>query len=167
MQIETNTATIAALAHLREAENDAFRTFLDRQDQADIDEKVFALNAQISPQIDCTACGQCCKVLMVNITQPEVERLSAHLEMTVEATKLKYVETSLQGEMIMNTIPCHFLKGTACSVYEHRFTECREFPRLHRSGFIKRTFATFMHYAKCPIIFNVVEELKVKTGFKE
>ncbi len=166
MHIETDTATIAALAELREEENYAFRTYLDRQDHAAIDEKVFVLNKQIAPQIDCTACGQCCKVLMVNITEPEVERLSVHLEMSIEATKTKYVETSLQGEMIMNSIPCHFLKDTACSIYEHRFTECREFPRLHRPGFVNRLFATFMHYAKCPIIYNVVEELKVETKFK-
>jgi hypothetical protein len=52
-------------------------------------------------------------------------------------------------------------------VYEHRFSECREFPRLDRKNFKDRLFGTLIHYAMCPIIFNVVEELKIKTGFKE
>ena len=60
----------------------------------------------------------------------------------------------------MNKIPCHFLHENKCTVYEARPTECREFPGLHKPGFIKRSFATFMHYGRCPIIFNVIEALK-------
>ena len=62
--------------------------------------------------------------------------------------------------MIINTIPCHFLKGTSCSIYEHRFTECREFPHLNKPHFRGRLFGTMQYYEICPIIFNVVEQLK-------
>jgi hypothetical protein len=52
-------------------------------------------------------------------------------------------------------------------VYEDRFAGCREFPALHLPFFTKRLFTVMMHYSRCPIIFNVVEKLKMKTGFQQ
>jgi len=36
---------------------------------------------------------------------------------------------------------------------------------LHKDNFTDRLFGTLMYYAMCPIIFNVVEELKMQSGF--
>lgn len=164
----TTDLQVLAQAELdRQEENYYFKTFLENRDGVDIDSRVNRLNEIIAPAIDCTACGNCCKSLMVNITQPEAERLAVYLQMDVGDLKEKYIETSQQGSMmVLNTIPCHFLKGTSCSIYEHRFAECRDFPALHRGNFRERLFATFMHYGRCPIIYNVVEQLKIETGFK-
>ncbi len=68
--------------------------------------------------------------------------------------------------MIINSIPCHFLKDTTCTIYQNRFTECREFPHLHKANFKARFFSTIQYYSMCPIIFNVTETLKDKLGFK-
>lgn len=106
-------------------------------------------------------------MLMINVTPAEATEVSSHLGIPAIKFKEKYIEESLQGQMIMNSIPCHFLKDTMCTVYEHRFTECREFPHLDRKNFKGRLFGTLIHYAMCPIIFNVVEELKIETGFKQ
>jgi len=163
--LETNLTTILALAAERENENDDFRSFLKKQDSKKIDQLVHVINADITPKIDCTECGNCCKTLMINITSEESERLATHLKMTVPDLKSKYIEESLQGKMITNTIPCHFLGGTKCTIYEERFTECRDFPHLHKDNFTDRLFGTLMYYAMCPIIFNVVEELKMQSGF--
>ena len=165
MQLQTNLAFIAQAELDKEEENLFFKEKLYNSDSTEIDNVVRALDKEISPQIDCTTCGNCCKSLMVNITQPEVEELALYLQMPEPALKEKYIETSMQGEMIINSIPCSFLSGTSCSIYEHRFAECREFPGLQRGGFVKRLFATFMHYGRCPIIYNVIEQLKIKTGF--
>ena len=163
--METNLTTILALAAQRENENDDFRSFLKKQNTEDIDRLVHAINDEITPKIDCTECGNCCKTLMINITTEESERLATHLEMTIPDLKSRYIEESLQGKMIMNTIPCHFLGGTKCTIYEKRFTECRDFPHLHKNNFTDRLFGTLMYYAMCPIIYNVVERLKIETGF--
>ena len=63
--------------------------------------------------------------------------------------------------MLMNAIPCTFLKEEKCTVYAHRFAGCREFPAMHLPNFNKRLFTTFMHYSRCPIIYNVIEGLKI------
>ncbi len=165
MKPETNLARLAQAELEKEEENFHFKELLHRKNPVEVDTLVNHLNAKIAPEIDCTACGNCCKSLMINVTGPEVEDLSHFLDVPVKDIKAKYIETSLQGDMIVNTIPCHFLTGTRCNIYEHRFTECRDFPGLHRSGFVERSFATFMHYGRCPIVYNVIERLKVELGF--
>ena len=125
------------------------------------------INDAITPQIDCTTCGNCCKSLMINITPKETVSLATHLQMDIEHVKEKFIEISEQGKMIINTIPCHFLGGTSCTIYENRFTECREFPHLHKKDFTTRLFGTLMYYAMCPIIFNVVETLKEELNYQQ
>jgi Fe-S-cluster containining protein len=163
--LEINRETIALLAEQRQDENDDFRAFIKNKDGDSIDAMVFRINDTITPEIDCTQCGACCKMLMINVTDEETKSVSQHLQLSIAAFKEKYIEESLQGKMIINSIPCHFLEDNKCTVYEQRFTECREFPHLHRKNFKDRLFGTLVHYAMCPIIFNVVEELKVETGF--
>jgi uncharacterized protein len=163
----TNLHIIKEIAAEKEPENDAFRIFLKQQDGKLTDAIVNRLNEEITPQIDCTQCGNCCKSLMINVTPAEVHALATHLKYDVAAIKEKYIETGIEGELIINTIPCHFLNGTSCSIYENRFTECREFPHLHKANFTGRLFGTLMNYATCPIIFNVIESLKQKLAFKQ
>ncbi|MBL0359102.1 MAG: YkgJ family cysteine cluster protein [Chitinophagaceae bacterium] len=102
---------------------------------------------------------------MINITSREATKLAEHLNIEMGELKEKYIEESQGGQLIINTIPCHFLSDRKCSIYEHRFYECREFPHLHKNDFSSRLFGLLIHYANCPIIFNVVEALKIRTGF--
>jgi len=165
IKIEINKEKIAEWAEIRSDENDSFRVYLQNRDSKMIDQMVHELNATIEPLIDCTACGACCNGLMINVTQPELEAVAAHLNTTESAFKEQHIEESLGGMMIMNTIPCHFLNEKKCSIYNNRFKECRDFPHLHKPNFTDRLFGTLMHYSICPIIFNVVEQLKINTQF--
>ena len=149
-----------------EEENDLFRIFLKQQDSAQVDKMVHTLNSTISAQIDCTQCGNCCRSLMINVEPAEANNVAAYLQIPAADFKHAYIEESEQGQMVINTIPCHFLKQNKCSIYAHRFNECREFPHLHKPAFTSRLFGTFMHYGRCPIIFNLVEALKVDLSFK-
>jgi hypothetical protein len=60
-------------------ENLQFQNFLREMDSESLDNAVLALSNTISPQIDCTQCGNCCKSLMVNINNQEADNLAAHL----------------------------------------------------------------------------------------
>ncbi len=165
MPLQTDLKEIKEIAAEKEPENDRFRIFLKQQDGAQIDALVHQFNDEVTAQIDCTQCGNCCKSLMINVTDEEVESLAVNLQTDLAAVKEKYIEESEQGRMIINTIPCHFLAGTKCSIYRYRFTECREFPHLHKPHFTRRLFGILMYYAMCPIIFNVVEKLKLALDF--
>jgi Fe-S-cluster containining protein len=149
-----------------EAENVQFQDFLRNLDSLSLDQAVFELSEVISPKIECTDCGNCCKSLMVNIDDNEANHLSAHLGHTRDEFDQKYLDKGESGRMVINAIPCHFLVGNSCSVYSHRFAGCKEFPAFHVPDFNKRLFTTYMHYDRCPIIFNVMETLKTDSGFK-
>ncbi len=162
--VETNLEKILILANAKEVENYRFKDFLKLRNSDVLDAEVLILNNSITPQIDCTTCGNCCKSLMINVSEQEADTLANHLNLT----RSDFDEQNLEkgGTMVvMNAIPCNFLANNSCSVYQHRFEGCREFPAMHLPDFNKRLFTTFMHYGRCPIIFNVVEGLKAVTGF--
>ena len=165
IHLETNLAAIALQAEQKQSENDAFGSFLKSLSHPEnIDTIVHSLNDTILPQVDCTACGNCCKTLMINVTDEEANNLAAHLQQT----RVEFDASCLEkggSMMVINTMPCHFLSEKKCTVYDYRFAGCREFPALHLPSFTKRLFTTFMHYNRCPIIYNVVEQLKLETGF--
>lgn len=165
--IHTSLNSIAQLAQEKQEENLRFVTFLKESNGDEVDAEVQRLNQLIEPQIDCTTCGNCCKSLMINVTNDEADRVAARLQITRTAFDEQYLEKGSHELMIINQIPCHFLADNKCTVYEDRFAGCREFPALHLPQFNRRLFSVMMHYERCPIIFNVVEELKLHTGFQQ
>ena len=167
MTIHTSLPFISEVAAEKQEENLQFVNFLKERNSEEIDEEVQRLDKLIQPQIDCTSCGNCCKSLMVNITAEEADRAAARLQITRDVFDERYVEKGSHELMIMNKMPCHFLSNNACTIYEDRFAGCREFPALHLPQFTGRLFSVMMHYERCPIIFNVMEELKVTTGFQQ
>ena len=163
---QTDLNIIAASASQREEENAFFRTWLKSKDESYLDSKVHGINDKVSAAIDCTECANCCKTLVINVSPDEATSCSRHLGLSEDEFKEKYLEESLQGELYINNIPCHFLAGSKCSIYNNRFADCREFPHLHKPGFRGRLLGTLLHYGKCPIVYNVLEELKEELGFK-
>ena len=159
----TDLKFIADASEKNEAANEKLKSMLLRLENTYVDELVFSVNNEISAQIDCTQCGNCCRSLMINVEKEDALRLAAYLDLPTETFTNKYIEKSSEGRLaVMNTIPCSFLHSNKCVVYEARPNECREFPGLHRPNFTGRLFATFMHYGRCPIVYNVIEELKKK-----
>lgn len=150
---------------MNQHENDVFRDYIKGLDSDLIDQQVYELYAKIEPEIACTECGACCRSLMINVSNEESKVAAKLLNIEEAVFNERYIEKSSQGNLIMNTIPCHFLEGNQCSIYEDRFSDCRNFPNLNMPNFTQRMFATLIHYSICPIIFNVVEQLKIKTAF--
>jgi uncharacterized protein len=164
--LEDDLEIIALHANKVIPENEAFRSFLNNKNAAAVDTLVFNLNKKITAATDCTKCGNCCRAFMINVTPAEASGVAAHLEITLPDFKEAYLEESQQGKLIMKSIPCAFLQDNKCTVYENRFSGCRDFPHLDKPGFTDRLFGTFIYYGTCPIIFNVVEQLKIQTNFK-
>jgi len=160
-------ATVQTQSLGLEAENSRFRDYLGGFDSDALDQRVFTLDQNISPKIDCTKCGNCCKSLMITVSEKEADNLATVLDMKRTQFDDQYLEKGGHDLMLINAIPCHFLADNKCNVYEHRFEGCREFPALHLPHFQKRLFTHFMHYHRCPIIFNVIEQLKIELLFEK
>ena len=164
--LHTDLNYIAEQAEVNQDENDDFRHFLRDIDSAAVDILAHEANNHISKAIDCPQCGNCCNKLVINVEPEDAVLCAKGIGLPATVFIDKYIEVSEGGKYFMNTIPCNFLADKKCTVYEHRFTDCRAFPHLHKPGFKERLLGTLLHYGHCPIIYNVVEQMKVKTGFR-
>lgn len=163
--IETDLSKIRQLAEENEEENWEFRSFLKSTDYLteEIDRVVHKLYQQVSSKVDCTKCGNCCKIVKPILTQEDIEKLSDGLGVTVSRVKKQYlIEGKGEGRFMFKTRQCPFLEGTICTQYSRRPAVCKSFPHLHKKNFISRLINVIENYSICPIVFNVYEGLKEK-----
>lgn len=163
MKIETDIARIKALAREQEDENWEFRTFLKNYDLEveEIDAIVHAIHEEVSLQIDCLACGNCCRKIQPVLDADDISRLAASLDMSFPDFTEKYLVADEDGEgHVFNSIPCPFLSGNSCTVYADRPEACRSYPHLHKPEFLFRMAQAISNCSVCPISYNVYERLK-------
>ena len=154
--------TIRQLAEEYEEDNWDFRSYvkgwLDWGDEK-FDELVHRIAREVSAQIDCTQCANCCTIMGTGVTPEEIERLAPVLGLTPAEFEKQHTEIDL-GERTISTCPCPFLKDKLCSVYEQRPYECRGFPHLLKEDVRGRMISVVHNTDCCPIVFNTMERLK-------
>ncbi len=154
---------MAPLIRAKQIENIFFKKHLRPFASAVVDDKIHRLYLHFSKVIDCLSCANCCKRLEPGLESEEVERLAAAHKQEVEKFKQQFV--AFDGESLyLKTKPCMFLNGCACSIYEQRPSACAEYPHLDKQD-MKYRKTMWENYGICPIVFNVIEELKSETGF--
>ena len=165
--MQINLEEIRRISIEKEKENQDFKTFIKTIPIKEIDEHVHSLNEEVSKQIDCTKCGNCCKVLEPPVTAEEVQVLSDVKNTTEEEFTQNYLATE-PGSAItyLKKQPCIFLEGNVCSIYQKRPFSCADYPHLHHPHIKYRWRSVMTNYKLCPIVFNVIELLKSRLQFK-
>jgi hypothetical protein len=160
--METNLTKINELSKERENENWKFRSFLKGCDFEKIDLIVQRLYQQISSQIDCKTCANCCKETQPVLSQKDIETFSKGLRISSVQLKERYLQNSEEfvEEFEFNKNPCPFLKDNLCTNYAFRPKDCVSYPHLHKEYFLHRLMKVIENYSICPIVFNVYEALK-------
>lgn len=158
-------------AEEKEDENWRFRRFLKDSDleSEEIDRHVFAITRRVWAGIDCTECANCCREVHPTFSDDEVECLARRLKMDRRELIEKYLKATEPGDenpWETRTLPCPFLEGNRCSVYDDRPADCRGYPYLDKPEFESRTMAMMQRASTCPIVYEVLEELKPVLGFK-
>ncbi|MBM3222453.1 MAG: YkgJ family cysteine cluster protein [Candidatus Tectomicrobia bacterium] len=161
--IQIQRATVA-----KEDENLAFRTFVklevelsDRQ----LNTLVSDTTAQVWQHVDCRSCANCCRVRQPVFSRAEAERIAAYLGLTLADIRERYLKSDAEtGKYITQSLPCPFLDGNLCAIYEVRPAVCANYPHLHRN-FRSRLWQAIDNAETCPIVYNVVEHLKTTLGF--
>lgn len=115
---------------------------------------------EITNAIDCTQCGNCCRVQEPGINMQEIEVLAKLKQVSVEDFKNDFIAWDAEGVSFLCEKPCGFLNGNKCSIYQHRPHSCADFPGLLRPRLKWRMKQVEENYSICPIVFNVVEKLK-------
>lgn len=165
MELETNLDRISAFAEEREDSNWDFRHFLKSRDNDEVDERVHRLNEEVSAQIDCTACANCCLTLKTMLSQEDIHRMAEGLSISPEEVQEKYCIHEEGSKELFLDAPCPMLDGKKCSIYPYRPDECRNYPNLHKPDFVFRLIGVLSNYEMCPIVFNVYERLKDEYGW--
>jgi len=159
--METNVRKIRKLSKKKDDENWEFRTFLKGCDSKQVDSIVHRLYREISSEIDCRTCANCCKKIQPVLDQTDVEKLSKGLGIPVAQFKDRYLVKDDEHEKYrFNEMPCPFLKGNTCSCHAYRPKDCASYPHLHKKGFVFRLISVVDNCSVCPIVFNVYERLK-------
>ncbi|RKY11953.1 MAG: hypothetical protein DRP65_02685 [Planctomycetota bacterium] len=161
------------LAEEKESENWDFRKFLkfhDELSEDELDKLVSKIASKYESEIECTSCGRCCKKLKPTLEQQDQQRLADRLEMTVVQLReqhLEYDESDDEPRWQMRDVPCPFQEDNKCTVYKDRPQDCRGYPYLHEPGFNGRTMGMIERTFTCPIVFNVMEELKEEVALDD
>ena len=159
----TDLDTIKRKAEEANDENWEFRAFLKGELEWDgdvLDAYVYKIAREVSDQIDCTACGNCCRITGTGVNGDEIAGLARHMRMSTSAFKKRYVGTDDCGDVIIKETPCPFLEGNLCRIYDDRPRNCREYPYLLKEGFRQRLIGVVYNASDCPIVFNTYEILK-------
>jgi uncharacterized protein len=151
---------IKVLSEENEIENYEFRAWLKNYAPDDIDDVVKALSQKYFALIDCKECANCCRVLEVEFTEPELHTIAKSMEQSIDEFKKRFV---VEGTMK----PCPALKGKLCSIYEGRPDVCRSYPHLEKPDFTSRLYGVLDSTYICPIAFNAFEELKAKVKWSK
>lgn len=172
--LETDLERVAALARARHDDTQAFVCYVDvlweREGRADaeLDALVDAVAADVSAQIDCTACANCCRHLTVGLTPEDIPPLAQALRLTAHEVTSRYVDREAGARQdewgVLCCSPCPFLAGTRCSLYPARPQSCRDYPAF-TPDFRWLMPEIVKGAGLCPIIYNVIERLKVHLGW--
>jgi Fe-S-cluster containining protein len=160
------------LAKGKEEENWRFREFVKRRcdlEPDELDRRVFEITRRVWAGIDCTACANCCKTVRPTLADEEVDRLAQRLGVTRLSFIERYLEATEAGDdnpWQTRSTPCPFLGDNRCSVYEDRPADCRGYPYLDEPDFAFRTIAMIERTFTCPIVYEVMEELKQSVRFR-
>lgn len=163
----TDISEISRLSERNRKKDFDFRAKLKREihDENRLDTIVHALYKEVSSQIDCRSCGNCCKAFDIIMDEADIDRLSKAVDTGADDFKSQYLKTAKdQAGLCFNTKPCPFLKENQCGVYESRPAVCREYPHIDKSEFLGRTWSAIDNCGTCPMVFNVWERLKSQKG---
>lgn len=156
---------IASQARDRRDEFDVMRYQFQYDDTLEddvLDTIVEDIAQPIIEQIDCTACGNCCRALDVYLDQVDVASIAEALDIPQQTIIAQYID-QLRAEKedewgMFKQKPCTFLVGKKCSIYAYRPQACRDYPVL--TPYFRWIMEDMLDGAMlCPILYHVLDAM--------
>jgi len=161
---------IRKIAEKYEDENLRFRSFLkNRADPDELDIQFKNLHNEFFPGYDCCQCNNCCKSFSISVTEEDVNRIAAHLGLTIEDFISGYLVRSSDGYDSEYEIkePCAFLNPDGkCAIQECKPEVCKEYPHTDMPDRIFSLYSVLSNAEICPVVFEILQRLKKIYGFR-
>jgi len=165
----TDLVQIKLLGEKKRGENERFRKHMKSFDHSD---RILRRIAEgVEEQIDCLACGNCCRVATAKVTERDVERLAKHLRQKPARFLAEFTEESAEEGVVLRRdkkTGCVFLSGNECTVYDARPESCQRFPHVVRGNgsIVSRMWELIDRACYCPIVYNSLEAFKDEMAFR-
>lgn len=132
----------------------------------DVNEATKEIHQATFQIVDCTRCANCCKTKTPKFDESDVERISAHLNLSPAEFIDRYLESDPdEPPYKTRQTPCPLLgEDNRCTVYEVRPTVCREYPYTDKEGLAQRTISVASNALVCPAVYHIVQQLKQRSG---
>lgn len=154
---------LKALSLKSKQETEAFLRRLKKKKPKNLDDVVHDLHYEAFFTFDCLDCANCCKTIGPRLTDKDIERFAKHLKLKTSVFIDQYIEVDEDNDYVFKEHPCPFLlPDNYCMVYEQRPKACREYPHTDRKRFYQILDLTLKNCETCPVVFEIVEELKRK-----
>lgn len=142
-----------------------FLTKVEKLAPRGLDKLTPIIDAEVWKEVDCLTCANCCKRMSPTFTPKDITRIAAHLNLTENAFKEKWLFYDKADKDWMNVKqPCQFLDLTTnmCSIYEVRPFDCAGFPHLAKKKMIDYVHVHKQNIEYCPATYKMVEKLKAR-----
>lgn len=158
-----NLSDLPILAKEKKSENQRFFAQLKKKPPKNLDYTVQEIHDEITEQIDCLSCANCCKTTGPLLTNIDIERISKHLRLKPSDFITKYLKIDEENDYIFQSMPCPFLASdNYCLIYDVRPKACREYPHTDRKKIYQIANLTIKNTEICPIAYRVIEKMKEK-----
>ena len=154
-----------------EDQNYQFRRFLKGRADADkLDAQFLSLHEELFADYDCNECANCCRSYGTIISSDEMKRIAAHLGLPESDFIAKYLIQAEPDEDLpyeFKDKPCLFLHDDgSCRIQECQPEVCAAFPFTDRPDRLSSMLSIIGHAEVCPVVFEILERLKVLYGFR-
>ena len=141
-----------------------YKNFLARVNKKTVLRHQQEFHEEAFEKINCLNCANCCKNYSPRFKTPDIKRISKLLRMKEGEFIETYLRLDEEGDYVTKSAPCPFLgSDNACSIYEHRPSDCARFPYTDEDVLYKRQALTLKNSTFCPIVYYVLEKL-IKVG---
>ncbi len=144
-----------------EKESKTFFKNIKKSRFRELDDAVHALHVEVSADMDCLTCANCCRTLGPRITDKDIERMARSLRMKPQEVVQTYLRVDEDNDYVFRSMPCPFLApDNYCFIYEDRPKACRDYPHTNRRKFHQIHSLSIRNAQTCPVVFQVIERLK-------
>lgn len=121
---------------------------------------VHQIHEDVSEEIDCLSCANCCRTLGPAIHDKDIDRMAKALRLKPAEVIASYLKIDDDGDYVFLSMPCPFLlPDNYCSIYDSRPKACREYPHTDRRKFEQIYKLTVKNSETCPIAYEVLSRL--------